>query len=160
MSTGKHLWSLANDVFDYLPYAASIDDVIFCVHGGIPRPLSLNECILNSIMEIPCPACFDSCRTNGRLEELKRLSSDLLWSDPIDEEKGAYLDESGFGKGERGDGVCYGDKAVENFLHQTGMSFVIRAHEPTQKGISVSNKGRVISVFSTSRVSFLCWFDK
>ena len=32
------------------------------------------------------------------------------------------------------------------------MSHIVRAHEPTQKGINISKGGRVITIFSTSRV--------
>ena len=63
------------------------------------------------------------------------------------------LDGSGFGEGERGPGaICYGDKAIQNFLDTNGMSYIVRAHEPTQKGINISKSGRVITIFSTSRV--------
>ena len=32
------------------------------------------------------------------------------------------------------------------------MSHIVRAHEPTQKGINISKGGRVITIFSTSHV--------
>ena len=33
------VWEELNCVFDRLPLAAVIDRDIFCIHGGIPRPL-------------------------------------------------------------------------------------------------------------------------
>eukprot|EP01084_Bolivina_argentea_P239607 402687_1 len=36
---GEEIWEECNRVFDRLPLAAVIDHDIFCVHGGIPRPL-------------------------------------------------------------------------------------------------------------------------
>ena len=59
---GTRVWRLANSVFDYLPFAATIDDVIFCVHGGIPRPLSPTETALESINNIPCPTSVKSVK--------------------------------------------------------------------------------------------------
>ena len=151
---GKDLWQKANAVFDCLPFAATIDDVIFCVHGGIPRPLSATESALESINKIPCPFAVQVLAIDERSKQIKQLSSDLLWSDPAQHEQEEHLDNTGFGEGERGPGaICYGDKAIQNFLDTTGMSHIVRAHEPTQKGINISKGGRVITIFSTSRVN-------
>ena len=35
---GNQIWEQVNQVFDRLPLAAVIDNEIFCVHGGFPRP--------------------------------------------------------------------------------------------------------------------------
>ena len=154
LNMGKNIWTMANAVFDYLPFSATIDDVIFCVHGGIPRPLSAEETALESIDKIPCPTAVRVTTTDTRSKQIKQLSSDLLWSDPAAKEQEKRLDKSGFGEGERGPGaVCYGEKAIQNFLDTNGMSHIVRAHEPTQKGINISKGGRVITIFSTSRVS-------
>jgi serine/threonine-protein phosphatase len=153
VNEGKNLWAMANSVFDYLPFAATIDDVIFCVHGGIPRPLSAEETALESINKIPCPTAVRVTTTDARSKQIKQLSSDLLWSDPAQHEQEKRLDQTGFGEGERGPGaICYGDKAIQNFLDINGMSHIVRAHEPTQKGINISKGGRVITIFSTSQV--------
>lgn len=37
---GYKVWELTNSTFDRMPLAAVIDQDIFCVHGGIPRPIS------------------------------------------------------------------------------------------------------------------------
>lgn len=36
---GEKVWEACNAVFDRLPLAGVVDHDIFCVHGGIPRPL-------------------------------------------------------------------------------------------------------------------------
>ena len=147
---------MANAVFDCLPFAATIDDVIFCVHGGIPRPLSPNETALESINNIPCPTAVRVNVVDERSKQIKQLSNDLLWSDPAQREQENRLDQTGFGEGERGPGaICYGEKAIQNFLDENDMSHIVRAHEPTQKGINISKGGRVITIFSTSRVGNL-----
>lgn len=157
---GKNIWTMANSVFDCLPFAATIDDVIFCVHGGIPRPLSPDESALESINSIPCPTAVRVNAVDERAKQIKQLSNDLLWSDPAAREQEKRLDQTGFGEGERGPGaICYGEKAIQNFLDNHGMSHIVRAHEPTQKGINISKGGRVITIFSTSRVIQYGWFN-
>ena len=37
---GYKVWESTNQTFDRLPLAAVVDQDIFCVHGGIPRPIS------------------------------------------------------------------------------------------------------------------------
>ena len=105
MNEGKNLWAMANSVFDYLPFAATIDDVIFCVHGGIPRPLSAEETALESINKIPCPTAVRVTTTDARSKQIKQLSSDLLWSDPEE-------DVSGWRVSSRGCGYIFGGDIV------------------------------------------------
>ena len=118
-----------------------------------PRPLSPDETALESINNIPCPTAVRVNVTDERSKQIKQLSNDLLWSDPAQHDQEKKLDQTGFGEGERGPGaICYGEKAIQNFLDANGMSHIVRAHEPTQKGINISKGGRVITIFSTSRV--------
>ena len=147
-------------MFDYLPLAATIDDVIFCVHGGIPRPIDSSSATrIEVINRIPAP--YDlSPSSPCEQPELRQVVLDLLWSDPAQHEQEKRLDNTGFGEGERGPGaICYGDKAIQNFLDANGMSHIVRAHEPTQKGINISKGGRVITIFSTSRVAVDEWVN-
>ena len=139
-------------MFDYLPLAATIDDVIFCVHGGIPRPIDSSSATrIEVINRIPAP--YDlSPSSPCEQPELRQVVLDLLWSDPAQNQQEAHLDQHGFGTGERGPGaVCYGQKAVEEFVQYNGLSHILRAHEPTASGVSVRKGAKVITIFSTSR---------
>lgn len=143
-------------MFDYLPLAATIDDVIFCVHGGIPRPLQNNNTInIEVINHIPTPYELTPTMQPHENVELKQLVTDLLWSDPARGQQEAFLDKNGFGEGERGPGaICYGQKAIEEFIMSNGLSHILRAHEPTASGVSVRKGAKVITIFSTSKVNF------
>ena len=148
------IWNRTNQVFDYLPMAATIDDVIFCVHGGIPRPFHGQQTTaIQVIDQIPVPYTLTPTLQPGENLEIKQLVTDLLWSDPAQNQQEAHLDSNGFGEGERGPGaVCYGQKAVDEFMNSNQLTHIFRAHEPTANGVSVRKGAKVITIFSTSKV--------
>lgn len=143
-----------NLVFNYLPLAATIDDVIFCVHGGIPRPVNESEVLSISLINlIPTPYELSPIVEDHDSAIIQRLVTDLLWSDPARAQQEAFLDKNGFGEGERGPGaVCYGQKAIEEFIAHNNLTHIFRAHEPTAFGVSVRKGAKVITIFSTSKV--------
>jgi hypothetical protein len=60
--------------------------------------------------------------------------------------------KTGFGESLRGGGaICFGNKAVTQFLKQQGFSYIMRAHEAHAEGVAVSKGARVFTVFSTSK---------
>lgn len=164
---GRVLWEQINCAFDVMPLAAIVDSSLFCVHGGIPRPLHAEGLASNDTS-----SPFDNVTNDQRLDEIRsmpirlgvrppleheteavnRMAVDLLWSDPAKARQEGSLGEDGFGEGLRGpDAVCYGEKAVDDFLKRFGLSYIVRAHEPTYSGITVSKSARVLTVFSTSK---------
>ena len=50
---GDFIWEECNRVFDRLPLSAVIDHEIFCIHGGIPRPVPEHETEVQAIMSVP-----------------------------------------------------------------------------------------------------------
>ena len=159
-SRGAEVFEACNVAFDAMPMAATIDDSIFCVHGGIPKkdPKSAVDDRLRRIEELPCPI---RVKQPGPLhpfvEELdidkqNRLAFGLLWSDPADEEQEPFLEPTGFGDSVRGSGsVVFGEAAVKEFLDTFGFRFIMRAHEATANGVAVSKSAKVLTVFSTSK---------
>jgi len=257
VAKGIEVWEAVNKVFDRLPLAAVIDRDIFCVHGGIPRPLDSNELaqarlatasanqhvrsqhhlpqspssgipipfedssptfagpftmasspsyshsllgltssrprsysssssisassagppqqvpVLHPGLSSPgSPAPLGTPRGATRMESIlvvpivagvaptysyetgstQRVASDCLWSDPASDEQEAHLDSNGFGASVRGGGaICFGSKAVDDFLKDTGYSYIIRAHEAHAEGVALCKGARVFTVFSTSK---------
>ncbi|CAM9106958.1 unnamed protein product [Phaeothamnion confervicola] len=148
---GEQVWETCNAVFDRLPLAAVIDHDIFCVHGGIPRPLPDTASRIQDILCVPSVAGV--CPPN-ELEtfESQQIASDCLWSDPAKDEQEARLGASGFGESLRGGGaICFGAKAIDNFLREGNMSYIVRAHEAHSEGVSLSKGAKVFTVFSTSK---------
>ncbi len=148
--SGMVVWEAINTVFDRLPLAAIIDEDIFCLHGGIPRPVNrMNE--IDLIMQIPCVASI-SPPYAFELPLITKVAYDCLWSDPVKPEEEGRMDYTGFGSNPRGkSATCYGKAAVDSFLERNSFSYIIRAHEKTKDGMSLSKDARLITVFSTSK---------
>ncbi|CAN0259372.1 unnamed protein product, partial [Ectocarpus sp. 8 AP-2014] len=140
---GEKVWESCNAVFDRLPLAGVIDQDIFCVHGGIPRPLEGSTSRIQDIMCVPpvasvCPP--NECETF----ESQQVASDCMWSDPAKDEQELALEDSGFGESLRGGGaICFGTKAIDDFLTQGNLSYIVRAHEAHSEGVSLSKGAKV-----------------
>ncbi|KAF1791686.1 Metallo-dependent phosphatase-like [Phytophthora cactorum] len=158
-SEGSVIWHQINNSFDRLPVAAVIDSDIFCVHGGIPRPIEENEDLLETIAKLPTAASLDTLDVAFYADNPQlSMIADMIWGDPVRNEGSMErasnwrLDSRGFGKSPRGGvAVRFGSRAVDKFLGQYGFSRILRAHEAALAGLSFSNSARVITVFSTSK---------
>ena len=47
--------------------------------------------------------------------------------------------------------MCFGNKALDDFLELHQLSYVMRAHEAHAYGVSLSKRARCFTVFSTSK---------
>lgn len=137
------VYKVLNEVFEYLPLAALIEDQILCIHGGIGGCLSS----INEIEEIERPLCIIH-EANNKTEQ---IVMDILWSDPTenDEELGIQpnplRDSKSFGNI-----VKYGPDVVEKFLEQNNLSMIIRAHECVPDGFERFSGGNLITIFSAT----------
>ncbi|CBN75573.1 conserved unknown protein [Ectocarpus siliculosus] len=109
---GEEVWEGCNAVFDRLPLASVIDHDIFCVHGGIPRPLPESTSRVQDILCVPSVAGV--CPPNEyETFESQQVASDCLWSDPARDNQEMSLDATGFGESLRGGGaICFGAKVI------------------------------------------------
>jgi hypothetical protein len=154
---GESVWEEVNQCFDRLPIAAVIDHDIFCVHGGIPRlPSSTSETALQAILSLPnllgvnpsyeheTPSMIQVSLSSAPSPLIIwKLASDCLWSDPANEFQEEVLDPDGFGPSLRGgDSVCFGMKAINDFLESNELSFIIRAHEAHAHGVCLSKAAK------------------
>jgi serine/threonine-protein phosphatase PP1 catalytic subunit len=121
------LWKNFVDLFNCLPLAASIDDKIFIVHGGLSPELKLIE-NLNKIM-----------RPTDVPEE--GLICDLLWSDPEE-------NNQGWGENDRGVSCTFNEKALSNFLKRNELDLVCRAHQVVEDGYEFFGNKELVTIFS------------
>ena len=148
---GEEVWEECNCAFDRLPLSAVIDHDIFCIHGGIPRPVCEYENEIQAILEIPKVASVMPAYSYEE-EWMRTVASDCLWSDPAPASMESHLPPDGFGESPRGGGaVMFGSSAIDNFLASNELSYIIRAHEAHAQGVSLSKGARVFTVFSTSK---------
>ena len=130
------IWKCFTEVFQCLPVSASIENQIFCLHGGLsPEIESLDQIrSINRIQDIP---------HNGPL-------CDLLWSDPADEGK------SGFSSSPRGAGYCWGLDISDKFLHKNNLKTICRAHQLVMEGYQYSHKKKCVTIFSAPNYCYRC----
>jgi len=147
---GQQVWDAVNMCFDSMPVAALIDEKIFCVHGGIPPPWELKGRSLRSaINDIPCPLRDP--------ETESPIAWEILWSDPLPTDAGPLqATEEGVREGfapndKRSTAHVFSTQALEAFLSKHRLSHVVRAHEVQQVGFQVQQKGKLLTVFSSSR---------
>ena len=137
------LFSFINNFFEYLPFAAVIEDQILCLHGGI----GANVKKLEDIDSIKRP--FNV--VHEAQTQQQKLAMDILWSDPTDtdEELGIQpnmqRDSNGYGNI-----VKYGPDIVRDFLQKNNLSHIIRAHECVLDGFERFAGGLLITVFSAT----------
>ncbi|KAH0792952.1 Ser/Thr protein phosphatase [Histomonas meleagridis] len=96
-----------------MPIAATVNDTIFCVHGGLSPSIS----DLSEVEAIEKPIPDLSCS----------IASDLLWSDPAESDKL-------FEKSTRGVGYLFNTDAIAQFLEDNQLKHIIRAHEFCENG--------------------------
>uniref|UniRef100_A0A7S1IGF9 Serine/threonine-protein phosphatase n=1 Tax=Eutreptiella gymnastica TaxID=73025 RepID=A0A7S1IGF9_9EUGL len=149
------VYEALHSVFDCMPLAATVDNVLFCAHGGVPRIRSHQQ--EDRLQILKDHQAWTSARGTTVLQEIgettrmQEIFTDLLWADPATEEEEEGLDEYGFGKSHRGPGlVTFGHSAISEFLAAYGLQYIVRAHEWMDYGLQLSKHGKVITIFSSS----------
>ncbi|KAJ5081188.1 Serine/threonine-protein phosphatase PP2A catalytic subunit [Penicillium angulare] len=126
-----NVWQYFTNLFDYFPITALVENQIFCLHGGLS----------------PSIDTLDHIRALDRMQEPPHEGPmcDLLWSDPDE--------RSGWGISPRGAGYTFGADISESFLHNNGLSLVVRAHQMVMDGYFWSHPECVVTVFSGVYIS-------
>ena len=124
------IFNAFQEVFNYMPIAALINEKILCIHGG----LGPNFTSIEQINKIPRP-----------LYEFgeNEAADEILWSDPSNsiEEYGPSL---------RGAGCTFGKKVVDEFCKNNNIEMIIRGHECVMNGFEKFFDGKLITLFSAS----------
>lgn len=126
----KELFKKFNQLFDYLSYAALINKVTFCVHGGISQRITK----VSEINQIQKPV--HDYLSNP-------LVNDLIWSDPIP-------DINGYKESVRKSGHHFGPDVVMKFIKDNELKHIFRAHQCVGLGFEQFQDTPLFTVFSSS----------
>jgi len=121
------MWKKFQDVFNVLPFAAIVDEKIFCVHAGLSPDLNSPEQIKRISRPTDVP---DS-----------GLLCDLLWSDP-------ELDVAGWAENDRGVSYTFGADVVGKFLSKHDFDLVVRAHQVVEDGYEFFADRQLVTIFT------------
>ncbi|KAJ3308062.1 Serine/threonine-protein phosphatase 2A catalytic subunit [Blyttiomyces sp. JEL0837] len=124
-----NVWKWFMELFDCLPLCAVVDDSIFCAHGGLS----------------PSIDTLDQIKSLHRFQEVPHEGpiSDILWSDPNDEETHPNWSIS-----PRGAGFLWGSNISEQFNHINNLTLISRAHQLVMDGYHWSHNQNVVTIFS------------
>ena len=121
------IWKNFIDVFNCLPIAASIDDKILLMHGGLSPELKNVEQLKKIMRPTDVPE--------------EGLLCDLLWSDPD-----ASCD--GWGPNDRGVSVVFSQSVLKKFLEKNDLDLICRAHQVVEEGYEFFGDRELVTVFS------------
>ena len=124
---GLKLWKQFNDVFNCMPVAASIDEKIFCVHGGLSPELRSLDQIASIRRPTDVPDAGMMC--------------DFLWADPEPH-------TTGWAESERGVSYTFGPDVVRKFLEQHDFDLLVRAHQVVEDGYEFFAGRQLVTLFS------------
>jgi len=127
---GKNIWKWVNNVFQWLPLSAIIENTILCLHGGLSPSLKsltqLKSIDRSVIKEIP----------------EKGLECDLLWSDPDKLCTGWNHNE------DRGVSYTFCPQIVKQFCDENNIELICRAHQVVDNGYEFFCERRLLTLFS------------
>jgi diadenosine tetraphosphatase ApaH/serine/threonine PP2A family protein phosphatase len=130
---GVQAWTRFNNLFQWLPLAAVIEDRVACMHGGIGRSITH----ISQLEELERPLTIES----GGI-----MLMDVLWSDPTESDRVEGLRPNARGPGL----VTFGPDRVRKFCEDNDLQMIIRAHECVMDGFERFAGGLLITVFSAT----------
>lgn len=122
-------------VYNTLPISAIVNNVILCLHGGIPEDIK----ILKKLKGLKLKDI-----DNSILKTVNEGIFQIMWNDP---KSGIQ----GFKNSFRGHGIkFFGKDVFDNFMESNNLQYLIRAHECFPEGYKWFFDKRLLSIFSAA----------
>lgn len=133
-SAGKAIYQKALVLFRELSVATIVIGRILLVHGGLPTEDKVIEDHATHLSSAP------------QFHMRNRVLEQILWNDPREIAVPGWEDSS------RGIGRHFGPEITKKWLNATGVSCIVRGHEPCQ-GFRLDHEDKMLTLF-TSRAPY------
>jgi len=134
----ESVFETINDLFNWLPLAAIINDKIICIHGGLGNNIKSIQDIES--LTRPLVTVNDN-----------QILVDILWSELNDHDKELGVRTKLFKEANHILNIYTFDvETVEKFLVANNLELIIRGHECVLDGFERFARGQVITVFSAT----------
>jgi Ca2+-binding EF-hand superfamily protein/diadenosine tetraphosphatase ApaH/serine/threonine PP2A family protein phosphatase len=134
----SEIFELIQDTFKLLPLAATVEDKVFILHGGL---FSFKDVTINEIQNINRKIGLPRHKNISTREQ--HIMEQTIWSDPTIE-----IEE--WEPSDRGAGVRFGPAATKHFLKLNNLELVIRSHELVDEGYLSWHGDKLYTLFSAS----------
>lgn len=132
----SNIWKLCTDSFECLPFAAVVEDKIFCVHGGLsPNITSIDE--INLIQRRNALTNTDPVR-------------DLLFGCPDKKIDDFYFMHKRF------NAYLFGKNAVEKFNQRNKIDLIVRSHQLIMNGFDFMFDDKLLTIYSAPNHRYKC----
>jgi len=131
---GNQIWLKFQELFNWLPFTALINERILCMHGGLSPSLRSIDQLLS--IRRPTDPCTDI-----------DLTTDLLWSDPDPAMPSGETDPE-WGPSNRGVSSRFNSKAVKSICSRLNLDMIVRAHQCVQEGYEFFANRKLVTIFS------------
>jgi protein phosphatase len=134
------IFNQINNLFDWLPVAALIDNALVCMHSGIGNIMDMNT--LHKLQR-PIPVSSDLAKSNPQ----QLILLDILQSFPLNDDETAIksIKKEKFGKSNE-----FTMGKLSKFLNTAKLKTLIRGHFPLTDGMSEWPNEQLCSIFSAS----------
>ena len=122
------IWEQYNEIFEFLPICCFLNNMYFCVHGGIT--VDKGSYANLSTLQVP-------------IKEMTPFVEELLWNDPVESNALRRYNPRGAGK-------LFVAEDSEQFCESFNIKAIIRAHQCVSRGVNIVHNGKVITLFSSS----------
>jgi diadenosine tetraphosphatase ApaH/serine/threonine PP2A family protein phosphatase len=144
------------DVFDWLPFAALVQDSVLVVHGGIGNGEWAEESQqsdidwLSSLQCRPVRSLFNTLQPDANCmpgTQRHRTLMNIVWSDPLSDARPNEW-QPHYVQGRGHEILSFSSKTTQEFCARNRISMILRGHEVAEHGYEMLHSGRVCTVFS------------